>query len=132
MLGTATAPLVLGVVLGAIGRTGPVIWALPGNVANTLNQFSLLVFLVAVGTGAGSGLVTALSDDGLQLVILGLAISAAHAIICVIGLRMVLRYGTARALGGLTGSQLNPAPYAYAMAKCRTSESRSATPCCSR
>lgn len=117
VLGTATAPLVLGVVLGAIGRTGPIIWALPGNVANTLNQFSLLVFLVAVGTGAGSGLVTALSADGLQLVILGLAISAAHAIICVIGLRMVLRYGTARALGGLTGSQLNPAPYAYAMAK---------------
>ena len=71
VLGTATAPLVLGVVLGAIGRTGPMIWALPGNVANTLNQFSLLVFLVAVGTGAGSGLVTALSADGLQLVIAG-------------------------------------------------------------
>ena len=41
VLGTATAPLILGVVLGAIGRTGPVIWALPGNVANTLNQYSL-------------------------------------------------------------------------------------------
>jgi len=117
ILGTATAPLILGVVLGAIGRTGPVIWALPGNVANTLNQYSLLVFLVAVGTGAGSGLVTALSDNGLQLVLLGLAVSAAHALICVIGLRTVLHYGTARALGGLTGSQLNPAPYAYAIGK---------------
>ena len=117
VLGTATAPLVLGVVLGAIGRTGPVIWALPGNVTNTLNQISLLIFLVAVGLSAGSGLVKALSTDGFQLVILGLAISAAHAIICVIGLRMVLRYGTARSLGGLTGSQLNPAPYAYAMGK---------------
>jgi putative transport protein len=117
ILGTATAPLILGVVLGALGRTGPVIWALPGNVANTLNQYSLLVFLVAVGTGAGSGLVTALSANGLQLVLLGLAISAVHALICVIGLRTVLRYGTARALGGLTGSQLNPAPYAYAIGK---------------
>jgi putative transport protein len=117
VLGTATAPLILGVVLGAIGRTGPVIWALPGNVANTLNQYSLLVFLVAVGTGAGAGLVTALSDNGLQLVLLALAISAAHALICVIGLRTVLHYGTARALGGLTGSQLNPAPYAYAIGK---------------
>lgn len=117
VLGTATAPLIVGVVLGALGRTGPVIWTLPGNVANTLNQFSLLVFLVSVGTGAGSGLVSALSADGLQLVALALAISAAHALICVIGLRSVLRYGTARALGGLTGSQLNPAPYAYAMTK---------------
>ena len=117
ILGTATAPLILGVVLGAIGRTGPIIWSLPGNVANTLNQYSLLVFLVAVGTGAGSGLVTALASDWLPLVTLGLAISAAHALICVIGLRTVLKYGTARSLGGLTGSQLNPAPYAYAIGR---------------
>jgi putative transport protein len=117
VLGTATAPLILGVVLGALGRTGPVIWALPGNVANTLNQYSLLVFLVAVGTGAGPGLITALADEWFPLVTLGLTISAAHALICVVGLRTVLKYGTARSLGGLTGSQLNPAPYAYAIGK---------------
>ena len=48
--------------------------------------------------------------------VLGFAISAARAD-SGIGLRSVLRYGTARALGGLTGSQLNLAPYAYAMTK---------------
>jgi putative transport protein len=117
VLGTATAPLVMGVLLGAIGRTGPVVWTLPGNVNNTLNQFSLLIFLVAVGTGAGPGLVKALQSQGLQLVVLGFAIAAAHAVVCVIGLRWVLKFGTARALGGLTGSQLNPAPYAFAMSK---------------
>jgi putative transport protein len=117
VLGTATAPLVMGVILGAIGRTGPVVWTLPGNVNNTINQFSLLIFLVAVGSGAGPGLVKALQTQGLQLVLLGLAISAAHVLVCVIGLRFVLKYGTARALGGLTGSQLNPAPFAYAMSK---------------
>lgn len=117
VLGTATAPLIMGVILGAIGRTGPVVWTLPGNVTYTLNQFSLLIFLAAVGTGAGPGLVKALSTDGLQLVGLGFAIAAAHALVCVIGLRMVLGYGTARSLGGLTGSQLNPAPYAFAMSK---------------
>ncbi|GAA3954452.1 TrkA C-terminal domain-containing protein [Gordonia caeni] len=116
-LGTATAPLIVGVILGAVGRTGPVVWTLPGNVANTLNQFTLLVFLSAVGLGAGGGLVTALSNDAVGLVTLGLTISLAHALICIIGLRMVLHYGTARALGGLTGSQLNPAPYAFAMGK---------------
>lgn len=116
-LGTATAPLIVGVVLGAIGRTGPVVWTLPGGVANTLNQFSLVVFLVAVGSGAGPGLVSALADNALALLTLALAISLAHALVCVVALRSVLRYGTARALGGLTGSQLNPAPYAYAMGK---------------
>ncbi|MGE2736239.1 TrkA C-terminal domain-containing protein [Mycolicibacterium vaccae] len=117
VLGTATAPLVVGVILGALGRTGPVVWTLPGGVSNTLNQFSLLVFLVAVGTGAGGGLVSALADEGLALIVLGVAVSGAHALICVVGLRSVLRFGTARALGGLTGSQLNPAPYAYAIGK---------------
>lgn len=117
VLGTATAPLIVGVILGAVGRTGPVVWTLPGNVANTLNQFTLLVFLAAVGLGAGGGLVTALSDDAVGLVTLGLTISLAHALVCLIGLRMVLHFGTARALGGLTGSQLNPAPYAFAMNK---------------
>ena len=117
VLGTATAPLVVGVVLGALGRTGPVIWTLPGNVSNTLNQFSLLIFLVAVGTGAGGGLVDALADEGLQLIVLAVVVSAVHALICVVGLRTILGFGTARALGGLTGSQLNPAPYAYAMGK---------------
>lgn len=116
-LGTATAPLIVGVVLGAIGRTGPVIWTLPGGVSNTLNQFSLVIFLVGVGTGAGDGLVTALADNAVALLALALAISVAHAVVCVVGLRSVLKLGTARALGGLTGSQLNPAPYAYAMEK---------------
>ncbi|MCV7193305.1 TrkA C-terminal domain-containing protein [Mycolicibacterium brumae] len=116
-LGTATAPLVLGLVLGAIGRTGPIIWTLPGNVANTLNQFSLLVFLSAVGLSAGGGLLAALADNGVALVALGLVLAVTHALICVVGLRTVLKFGTARALGGLTGSQLNPAPYAYAYGK---------------
>lgn len=117
VLGTATAPLLMGVILGAIGRTGPVVWTLPGNVNNTINQFSLLIFLAAVGTGAGPGLVKALQSQAVQLILLGLAISAAHVLVCVIGLRFILKFGTARSLGGLTGSQLNPAPFAYAMSK---------------
>lgn len=116
-LGTATAPLIVGIILGAIGRTGPVVWTLPGGVSNILNQFSLVVFLVAVGTGAGSGLVSALADNAVPLLTLALAISVIHAVVCVVGMRSVLRLGTANALGGLTGSQLNPAPYAYSMNK---------------
>ena len=116
-LGTATAPLIAGVVLGAIGRTGPVVWTLPPGVSNTLNQFALVVFLVGVGTGAGSGLVTALADEALPLIGLILSITLVHALVCVVGLRSVLGLGTANALGGITGSQLNPAPYAYAMGK---------------
>lgn len=116
VLGTATTPLVMGVILGAIGRTGPVVWTLPGNVTYTLNQFSLLIFLVAVGTGAGPGLVKRCHRRARSWWAWGCHRRRACA-----GVRdraaLVLKYGTARSLGRPTGSQLNPAPYAYAMGK---------------
>jgi putative transport protein len=118
VLGTATAPLVVGVVLGALGRTGPVVWQLPPGVANTLNQVFLLIFLASVGSGAGADLVEAVSSSlGWQLLVTSIAVCVAHAALCIVGLRVILRYGSARTLGGLTGSQLNPAPYAYAMVR---------------
>jgi putative transport protein len=118
VLGTATGPLIIGVVLGALGRTGPVVWQLPTGVNNAFNQLFLLIFLAAVGTGSGANLVSALSGAlGLQLLAVALTFCVIHAVVCIVGLRTVLGYGTARSLGGLTGSQLNPAPFAYAMDK---------------
>lgn len=118
VLGTATGPLIIGVVLGALGRTGPVVWQLPTGVNNAFNQLFLLIFLAAVGTGSGDDLVNALSSPlGLKLLAVALTFCFVHAIVNIVGLRSVLKYGTARSLGGLTGSQLNPAPFAYAMDK---------------
>jgi putative transport protein len=93
-----TAPLVVGVVL-ALGRTGPIIWTLPGNVTNTLISSPC----VSGGRRHRCRLLAgrALADDAVRLVILGLR-SRPRALVCVIGLRTVLKYGTARALGGLT------------------------------
>jgi putative transport protein len=118
VFGTATGPLVIGVVLGALGRTGPIVWQLPTGVNNAFNQLFLLIFLAAVGTGSGADLVTALSSTlGLQLVAVALTFCLIHTAVNIVGLRTILRYGTARSLGGLTGSQLNPAPFAYATDK---------------
>jgi putative transport protein len=118
VFGTATGPLIIGVVLGALGRTGPVVWQLPGNVNNAFNQLFLLIFLAAIGTKAGGDLVTALQSElGLKLVLVALTFCVVHTLVNIVGLRTLLTYGTARSLGGLTGSQLNPAPFAYAMDK---------------
>lgn len=116
VVGTASGPLIVGTVLGAIGRTGPVVWQLPGNVSAVLNQFSLLLFLVGVGTGAGEHLVAAI-QSGAWAGVLAVSVIAVtlHAVAMVAGLRLLLRYGTARTLGGLTGSQLCPGPYGFAL-----------------
>ncbi len=116
LLGTATGPLIIGVVLGALGRTGPVVWQLPTGVNNAFNQLFLLIFLAGVGTGSGEDLVNALSSAlGLKLLVVALTFCVIHVLVCIVGLRRALAYGTARSLGGLTGSQLNPAPFAYSM-----------------
>jgi putative transport protein len=116
VFGSATGPLIVGVVLGALGRTGPIVWQLPGNVNNTLNQLFLLIFLAAVGTASGANLVAALTSPlGVKLLAVALTFCLVHTLVNIVGLRQVLKYGTARSLGGLTGSQLNPAPFAYAM-----------------
>lgn len=117
-LGAATGPLVVGVVLGALGRTGRLVWQLPGGVAGTLNQFGLLVFLVGVGSGAGAHMVDALkTSEGIKVLLAAAVVCVIHSVVAIVGLRTVLKYGTARALGGLTGAQLCPGPYAFALSR---------------
>ncbi len=120
VIGAASGPLIVGTILGAVGRTGPLVWLLPGGVASTLNQFSLLLFLVAVGSGAGQNLVSAVeAGRWVGVVVVSLATALAHAVCVVLGVRVLLRSGTARTLGALTGSQLNPGVYGFAYDRLR-------------
>lgn len=52
-LGTAAGPLVIGMILGAIRRTGPLVWQLPEAANLTLRQFGLFLFLAGLGLTAG-------------------------------------------------------------------------------
>src|SRR5699024_5610417 len=61
-LGPAAGPLLVGMVLGALRRTGPVIWALPGSANRTLRQLGLLLFLAGLGLTAGPEVATMLAS----------------------------------------------------------------------
>jgi hypothetical protein len=52
-LGSAGGPLVVGLALGAIGRTGPMVWQLPYTASLTLRQFGTVIFLAGIGLRAG-------------------------------------------------------------------------------
>ena len=52
-LGMAGGPLIAGLVLGALGRSGPLVWQLPYSANLTLRQIGLVLFLAGVGTGSG-------------------------------------------------------------------------------
>ena len=93
-LGFAGGPLVAGLVLGALVRTGPLLWQVPQSASVTLRQLGLVLFLAGVGTRAGPAFVDAL---GSPLLLQVLALGAV-AIAVPVAATLVLRD---RALGGL-------------------------------
>lgn len=52
-LGPAAGPLVVGMVLGSVHRTGPLMWTIPLSVNLTIRQLGLLLFLATVGLASG-------------------------------------------------------------------------------
>ncbi|MCC5947908.1 MAG: transporter [Nitriliruptoraceae bacterium] len=113
-LGTAAAPLIVGLVLGRIGHTGSISWQLPFATNQALRQFGVLVFLASVGLGAGPDLLTALrSGEGLALVALGAVITSVL-VVSLLGLARAAGRGGARIAGTLAGAQGQPAVLSFA------------------
>jgi putative transport protein len=52
-LGIAGGPLLVGLILGRLGRTGPFFWHLPFSANVTLRQLGLTLFLAGIGVGSG-------------------------------------------------------------------------------
>jgi len=75
-LGLAGGPLIAGLVLGKLGRTGPLVWYLPYNANLLLRQLGLVLFFSGVGTRAGYAFFETLSAGGT-----GITIFAAGALI---------------------------------------------------
>src|SRR5262249_37658125 len=53
-LGLAGGPLVVALILGWLGRTGPIIWHMPGSANQVLRNFGLSIFLARVGIESGT------------------------------------------------------------------------------
>lgn len=67
-LGSAAGPLLVGLVLGRLGRTGPFVWSMPLAANLTVRQFGLMLFLGAVGLASGQAFAsTAFSLQGLAV-----------------------------------------------------------------
>ncbi|MDD9206961.1 TrkA C-terminal domain-containing protein [Georgenia sp. 10Sc9-8] len=116
-LGSAAGPLVVGMVLGRLERTGPVVWGLPGAANLTIRQLGLLLFLGATGLASGQAFASqAFTGLGLRVVLAAVALSAVAAVLFLLLARWV---GTSapRAAGGLAGFVGQPAILAYASSR---------------
>jgi putative transport protein len=121
-LGAAAGPLVVGLILGRIERTGPLVWGLPNSANLTIRQLGLLLFLAATGLASGQAFAAeAFSLLGPQIVSTAAIVVLVTAILFVV-LARVVGVSPARAAGGLAGFVGQPAILAYA--NTRTTDER--------
>ena len=114
-LGFAGGPLIVGLVLGALARTGPLVWQLPYSASLTLRQFGTVLFLAGVGVKAGGAFGPALSQPSSVYVFLAgvVATSVAVSLLLLVGGR-VLRLAPETLAGVIAGAQTQPAVLALA------------------
>lgn len=114
-LGLAGGPLLVALILGALGRTGAMTWTLPHSANQTLRQLGLIFFLAGVGTRAGGAFLTTIQEgQGLLLFGTGAVVTLLLALTSLwLGYR-VLRIPMAVLTGILAGIQTQPAVLAFA------------------
>lgn len=115
-LGLAGGPLIVALVLGYLGRTGPILWTLSYSVNLTVRQLGLILFLAGIGTRAGYDFVRYLtSGGGLPAFAAGAGITlSAAALMLAAGARLLhLPFGTLA--GTLAGLQTQPAVLGFAL-----------------
>jgi putative transport protein len=114
-LGVAGGPLLVGLIVGRLGRTGRVLWTLPHSVASTLSQLGMMLFLAYAGTNAGSALADTLgSPTGPRLLAAGAIVTTVTAAVIIVGERLLAGTYGPRLGGILAGAQTQPAVLAYA------------------
>ena len=117
-LGLAGGPLLVGLILGRLGRTGPLVWTSPYGANLTLRQFGLVLFLAGAGLQAGAVLASALGQGVvLKMLAAGAIISLASALLTVAVGHALLRIPLGVVVGMLAGIQTQPAVLAYALEK---------------
>lgn len=113
-LGPAAGPLVVGMVLGTLHRTGPFRWDLPQAAAGTLRQLGLMIFLACVGLASGPAFLDqAFTPTGVTVVVVaGVSMLVGGAIVFLAA--RLIGLSAQRATGGFAGWVGQPAILAFA------------------
>ena len=117
-LGMAGGPLIAGLVLGRIGRSGPLVWLSPFGANLTLRQFGLVLFLAGIGLRAGHSFAGALgSGTVLSLVLTGALLTTVSVAMALFVGHRLLRIPLSVMIGTLSGIHTQPAVLAFALEK---------------
>jgi putative transport protein len=113
-LGFAGGPLVAGLILGRLERTGPITWEMPFNANLVLRQVGLVFFLAGIGTKAGDSFIAAFQAGGGRLVAAGAIITTLTTFLTILIGHKYLKLPLVAVMGFAAGIQTRPSCLAYA------------------
>jgi putative transport protein len=113
-LGFAGGPLIVGLVLGKLERTGPIIWGMPFTSNLVLRQVGLVFFLSAIGTKAGPGFGETFRTGGWALIAAGALVTSLVAVAGILVSYRFLKLPMSAALGMVAGMHTQAGCLAYA------------------
>jgi len=115
-LGFAGGPLVVSLILGALERTGPLVWNIPYSANLTLRQIGLILFLAGIGTRSGYAFVSTLREGGGGMIfVAGAAITFATTMLSLwVGYKL-LHIPMSLLIGMVAGIQTQPAVLGFAL-----------------
>ena len=121
-LGHAGGPLLMALILGYLGRSGPFIWNPPVTISLTLKQVGILFFLACAGVKAGAVLPGTFREQGGFLIGVGVALTITMHLLFWFMLRWPNRYPLGKDLGASAGLQTQPAALTFAAQKLTAGE----------
>ena len=114
-LGLAGGPLVVAILLARLGKLGPLVWYLPISANYALRETGIVLFLGAVGLGAGDVFVkTLVHGDGLYWMACGAVITLLPLLVVGVIGRAVLKMNFLTLCGLLAGGMTDPPALSFA------------------
>jgi putative transport protein len=114
-LGLAGGPLIVALVLGRIGRIGPLVCHMPDNANAAFRDFGIALFFAAVGLDAGATFFTTVfSAMGIRWLLAGACVTVVPLVLIGAFARLAWNMNYMDLSGLLAGSTTNPPALAFA------------------
>jgi putative transport protein len=112
-LGIGGGPLIVALILGKLRRTGPMLWTMPLPANIVLRNYGLAIFLAAVGVNAGQPFVKTVSETGMTMLFVGVAVLLTTVIIVLLVGYYLMKIPYDDLVGIASGATGNPAILVY-------------------
>lgn len=114
-IGYAAGIIIMGLIMGRVGRIGPFVTTLPYTTSQVLGEIGLLLFLAQAGVNAGGSIQTAFTGgDWWRILLLGFIVTNIFGLALFILMRFIGKMGGTKLAGFMGGAQTQPAVLGFA------------------